>query len=88
MGGKELGQMNRITFFQQLKKNIRDTVTALRKDGTASMSIDNLRQVVPTPPRDLAGAPQGTNSQWLYAQLFEKTAQLVAGSFLTNRQVG
>jgi hypothetical protein len=63
------------SFEKQLKANIATTVRNLRADGTVGMSVENLRQVTPTPSPSLEGAPRGTNAQYFYAQLFDTAAR-------------
>jgi hypothetical protein len=57
-------------FDQELRRNIAKTIQKLRKEGTVAMSLDNLRQVTPT-PLTTNGAPVGGNVPWQYAQRFE-----------------
>ena len=61
-------------FSSQLDINIRKTVTNLRKTGTCAMSLDNLRQVTPTPSINLDGAPRGTNAAYYYKEIFAEVA--------------
>lgn len=61
-------------FEQDLETLILRTITTLRKDGTVRMSIDNLRQVTPT-PKTLAGAPTGTNASFVYSQMFKRICE-------------
>ena len=57
-------------FDAELRRNIAKKIQHLRAGGTVAMSLDNLRQVTPT-PKTFDGAPVGGNIQWQYAQRFE-----------------
>lgn len=56
-------------FDQELRQNIARAIQRQRKAGAVAMSIENLRQVTPT-PKTTNGAPQGGNLPWQYAQRF------------------
>lgn len=57
-------------FETKLLANTLSFVKRSKRDGTVSMSMDNLRQCVPTPSTTLDGAPRGTNAAYYYVQLF------------------
>lgn len=59
-------------FARQINENLTRTVQRMKKLGTVGMSVDNLRQVTPTPSPTLLGAPKGTNAGYYYAQLFRE----------------
>lgn len=63
-----------IPFEAALEVAIKQKVRELRADGCTAMSLANLRQVVPTPPATLSGAPRGTNAIWSYSEIFESVA--------------
>lgn len=60
-----------MTEFQaQLTTHVREAIRQAKQDGTVGMSLDCLRANVRPPSASLPGAPQGTNAQWAYAQIF------------------
>lgn len=60
--------MNEPTFKTELVKNIKEYIKTLRREGTVSMSVANLRQCVPTPKTNLE-APTGPSG---YVALFDQ----------------
>ncbi len=60
-------------FRAAIEINLAATIKAERNAGTMSMGARNLLQIVKTPSHGLQGAPQGTNAQWVYAQIFAET---------------
>ena len=63
-------------FAADLAANIRSYIRQARRDGTVSMSVENLMQCVKAPPSSLDGAPRGTNAGWTYAQMFREICGL------------
>ena len=74
-------------FNEELRRNIARTIKRLRAGGTVAMSLENLRQVTPT-PKTHNSAPQGGNLQWQYAQRFEGVVKENAGfvAFTTMKE--
>lgn len=62
-------------FKKQLEQNVLATIKRARKDGTTGQSIGNLLQCTQSPPSSLPGAPQGTNAQWAYQELFKEVCK-------------
>jgi len=58
-------------FEEALKKAILQKILELKRDGTISMSVENLKQVVRPPSQFLDGAPKGTNARYYYSVMFE-----------------
>lgn len=59
-------------FRAALLANIRSYIASAKRAGTVAMTVDNLKQCVRTPSPLLAGAPNGTNAQYFYAQMFRE----------------
>lgn len=57
------------SFRAEMNKNIKRTITALRRQGTVAMSPRNLLSVTPTPK---IGGPLGTNAPYIYEQMFNE----------------
>lgn len=51
---------------------LKKLITAFRKDGTVSMSSDNLRMFAARTPRHLKGAPTGANARWMFNETFKE----------------
>ncbi len=61
-----------MSFPDMLAVAIKAEIRKLRRDGVCGMSIDNLKQVTQLPKEAYAAGPQGTNAQWVYAEIFGK----------------
>jgi len=59
-------------FEMQLLNQIRKYIRTLKSDGTVSMSADNLLQCVRPPSSSVPGAPNGTNAQYFYREMFRR----------------
>lgn len=57
------------SFRAEMNKNIKRTITALRRQGIVAMSPRNLLAVTPTPK---IGGPLGTNAPYIYQQMFDE----------------
>lgn len=57
-------------FENALKKSISDKIREMKREGTVSMSMENLMQVVRPPSSSLEGAPRGTNARYYYVEMF------------------
>ena len=62
-------------FEKALKKAIASAIREAKRDGTVSMSLENLMQVVKPPRQSLDGAPRGTNARYYYKEIFEDVAR-------------
>lgn len=60
-------------FQTQLQANLRAKVQEWLADGAVGASVPCLLQCVRTPPRHLAGAPNGPNAPYYYRQIFRET---------------
>jgi hypothetical protein len=69
-------------FETELAKNIKGAIRKMKRDGVVGMGMRNLLGVTPTPAHTLQGAPNGTNCQYYYAQMFERIANDVAKGFV------
>lgn len=62
-------------FEKALKKSIATAIRDMKRDGTVSISLDNLMQAVRPPSQSLEGAPRGTNSRYYYKEIFQEVAK-------------
>lgn len=62
-------------FEKALEKAIASKIKELKQDGTVSMGMDNMMQVVRPPSPSLEGAPRGTNARYYYKQMFRDVAK-------------
>lgn len=60
-------------FRNELEHEILGTIRALKHDDVLGMSIDNLRQVTPTPRHN--PGPKGTNAGYYYAEIFREVCE-------------
>lgn len=58
-------------FQKEIQSNVLKTISKLKKAGTVKMGIRNLMAVTPT-PKAIIGAPMGTNSEFVYRQMFDE----------------
>lgn len=75
--------MKETPFTAELRVNIRKYIRSVKRGGTVGMSVQNLKQCVPT-PKSLKGAPMGGNIEWQYAELFREIALTEAKGFLIS----
>jgi len=69
-------------FESALRKAIADAIKKEKRDGTVSMSMDNLMQIVRPPSSSLDGAPRGTNARYFYKQLFRELVEKEFQAFI------
>ncbi len=62
-------------FERALEKAIASKIKELKRDGTLSMGLDNMMQVVRPPSSSLKGAPRGTNARYYYKEMFRDIAK-------------
>jgi hypothetical protein len=67
----------RSPFQRQLAANITQAIQAAKAEGMTAASLSTLRAITKTPSAQLAGAPNGTNAQYQYAELFKDLAEAI-----------
>jgi hypothetical protein len=67
----------RSPFQAELAANIAKAIQGAKAEGMTAASLSTLRAITKTPSPHTAGAPNGTNAQYQYAELFKDLAEAI-----------